>query len=68
MVYKAGVKGSELRKIRKRLNLTQAALAREVGVTTTTVARWERGERSIRGPVARLIHTIKVEIRVGEKR
>ncbi len=48
----------ELNRIRRRLGLTQAALAAQVGVTGNTVARWERGEVPI-GPVAaRLLHEL----------
>ena len=36
--------GSELRRIRKRLGLTQVQLAERLGVTGNTVARQERGE------------------------
>jgi len=50
--------GTELRRIRKRLDWTQAQLAVEVGVTTNTVARWERDEMGIREPAAKLIRTI----------
>jgi len=38
------VTGRELRTIRERLALTQAALGDAIGVTSNTVARWERGE------------------------
>lgn len=31
----------EFRRLRKEMQLTQAALAAELGVTVTTVARWE---------------------------
>jgi predicted ATPase/DNA-binding CsgD family transcriptional regulator len=34
-----------------RLSLTQSRLAEMLGVSTNTVARWERGERRIRNPV-----------------
>jgi len=41
------MKGNELRDTRKRLNLTQEDLAVHLGVSTNTVARWERGEHPI---------------------
>ena len=47
--------GSELRRIRTRLGLTQAAMAARLGVSGNTVARWERDEVRITEPVARLI-------------
>ena len=50
--------GRELRAIRQRLKLTQAEFAELVGVTSNTIARWERDEMSIREPTVRLIHNI----------
>lgn len=47
--------GEELRRTRKRLGLTQVALAERLGVASNTVARWERDELPVREPVARLI-------------
>ncbi len=41
---------TELRVCRHSLGLSQAALARALGVASNTVARWERGERPIRSP------------------
>ncbi len=38
------MEGSELKSIRRRLGLTQEQVADALGVTTNTVARWERGE------------------------
>jgi transcriptional regulator with XRE-family HTH domain len=45
----------EFRKKRGTLGLTQIQLAAELGVTGTAVARWERSERKISEPVARLL-------------
>lgn len=42
---------TQLRQWRKRLSLSQASLAEILGVSSNTVARWERGERRIRNPV-----------------
>lgn len=50
--------GEELQRVRKRLGLTQVALAGRLGVTSTTVARWERDEVPIREPMARLVHLV----------
>ncbi len=50
--------GEEVRRIRKRLGLTQAGLAARLGVAANSVARWERGELGIREPVARLLRLI----------
>ena len=53
------MKGKTLRAIRKRLGLTQAELAKQIGVTGNTLARWERDELQIREPIVRLIHTLQ---------
>jgi DNA-binding transcriptional regulator YiaG len=40
------VTGDDLRRLRRmKLKLSQAKLAKRLGVTVTTVARWERDER-----------------------
>ena len=36
--------GPDIRAARARLGMTQAALSQALGVTSTTIARWERGE------------------------
>jgi transcriptional regulator with XRE-family HTH domain len=50
--------GAALRRLRKRLGLTQRELAARVGVTPTTVARWERGEVRITEPMSRLLRLL----------
>ena len=50
--------GSELRQIRTRLGLTQAKMAERLGVTQNTVARWERNEVRITGPMEKLIRLL----------
>jgi DNA-binding transcriptional regulator YiaG len=42
----------EAREVRKRSRLSLADVGRTVGVDTSTVARWERGERVPRGDAA----------------
>jgi transcriptional regulator with XRE-family HTH domain len=37
----------EFIRIRKRMGLTQAQLARELGVSRAAVSRWESGKRAI---------------------
>ncbi len=41
--YSPRVTGAEVRRIRERLALTPAELARELSVTRITIARWETG-------------------------
>jgi DNA-binding transcriptional regulator YiaG len=52
-------------KIRRRLKLTQAALAKRIGVHWNTLARWERDEVAITGPMARLIKLVTGPRRAG---
>ena len=59
------MKGSELYRLRKVLGLTQAGLAKAVGVTSNAIALAERGERGIGEPLARLVK-ILVQIHKGE--
>jgi DNA-binding transcriptional regulator YiaG len=59
--------GAEVRRIRHGLQLTQAALARVVGVTRVTVARWEIGVYAIPEPTARLLQRVRDEGRRGKR-
>ncbi|HRI39818.1 MAG TPA: helix-turn-helix domain-containing protein [Nitrospira sp.] len=51
--------GPQLRSIRRRLGLTQVAMANHIGVAPNSVARWERGEMEITEPVARLVTLLR---------
>ena len=51
----------ELRRIRRELGLTQAALADLAGVTSNTIARQERGEMGIRESLARLLRLLAAQ-------
>ena len=53
----------EIRAFREKLGWTQMALAEAIGVTSNTVARWERGEMAISEPAARLLQKIANEQR-----
>jgi transcriptional regulator with XRE-family HTH domain len=50
--------GATMRRLRRRLGWTQVELAVALDVTSNSVARWERGEVSIRPPIARLLRHI----------
>jgi DNA-binding transcriptional regulator YiaG len=54
------MKGKELKAIRQRLKLTQENFAKMIGVAANSLARWEREERPISQPVARLVRTFRV--------
>ena len=56
-----------MRRIRKRLRLTQADLARALGVTRVTVARWETGVYAIPEPTARLLQRVRKERRRAKR-
>jgi transcriptional regulator with XRE-family HTH domain len=47
-----------VRRIRKRLGLTQSAFAERVGVTGLTVSRWERGVLTVGSTAAILIRLL----------
>jgi DNA-binding XRE family transcriptional regulator len=71
-VYAVGivgpVTGKEFRRVRQHLKLTQNAIAEQLGVTANSVARWERGERAISEPVARLVRLLATKTRSSSRR
>jgi DNA-binding transcriptional regulator YiaG len=56
-----------VRRIRHGLQLTQVALARVLGVTRVTVARWENGVYAIPEPTARLLQRVRDEGRRAKR-
>ncbi len=62
------MKGEELRRLRKRMGLTQAQLAVELGSTENTVARWERNEMKVNEQAARLMRTIATRAPITKKK
>lgn len=58
----------EFREQRRAYGLSQAGLAKFAGVTPTTIARWERGERHIHQGLARLtFEVLRLERELREK-
>lgn len=53
--------GDELRIKREELGMTQGQLAIALGVASNTVARWERGERSIPPYLPLALQTVERE-------
>jgi DNA-binding transcriptional regulator YiaG len=47
------VRNGSARAIRERAGLSRAEVAEDLGVHETTVQKWEAGERSPRGDIAR---------------
>ena len=54
---------NDLRRLRRRLHLSQAGFAALVGVAPNTVARWERGELGMRATTIRLLELIAAQAR-----
>lgn len=54
-IHPDAVSSGEIRAIRKKLNLTQAAFAEFVCVSKKTVERWESGKENVTGPIVTLI-------------
>ena len=50
--------GTDVQRLRRRLGLTQAALARKLGVHTLTVSRWECDRVQVTEPMARLLRLL----------
>ena len=48
----------QIRDLRKTLDLTQQALARELGVRQQTISEWETGAYAPRGASARLLDLV----------
>jgi DNA-binding transcriptional regulator YiaG len=46
---------NRLKRLRDALKLTQVALAQEFNVAQGAIAQWERGDRTLPGPILRLI-------------
>ena len=59
------MKAREFHRLRKVLELTQAGLAKAVGVTPNAIALAERGERGISEPLARLVK-ILAKVHTGD--
>jgi DNA-binding transcriptional regulator YiaG len=51
-----------LSKVRAALGLSRAELAKEFKVTPQALGMWERGERTISGPVLKLIEIYETKI------
>ena len=58
--------GKALRAARSRLKLTQEELAKRLGVQKNTVWRWEKEQRHIPEPVAKLLEFLRKEEQATE--
>ena len=59
---------SRLTTLREALNLTQREMADEFRVTHGAIGLWERGERTIPGPVLKLIEMYEEKLQAGSKK
>jgi len=55
----APISGDEIRTVRERAHLSQAALARYLGLTTGYVSQLERGSKQAKGPALVLLNVIR---------
>lgn len=53
--------GTDLRALRQLLGWSQGRLAEELGVSQSAVSRWENDDRTIPGPVQRLLERLERE-------
>lgn len=53
------ITGAEIRSVRERAHLSQAALARYLNLTTGYVSQLERGTRQAKGPALALLNVIR---------
>ena len=60
--------GEQLRAIRRRLGLTQAAFAAHLGITANSLARLERGERGVSETLAILAEFLAKKARPRPRR
>ncbi len=61
------MKKAQFTKLRKQMRLTQAELARELGVSRAAVSRWESGKRKIDNILALALECL-AERRAWKKR
>lgn len=53
------ISGDEIRSVRERAHLSQAALARYLGLTTGYISQLERGSKQAKGPALALLNVIR---------
>ncbi|WP_339796058.1 helix-turn-helix domain-containing protein [uncultured Hyphomonas sp.] len=63
---KSDLKGEQVRFLRKEMDLTQAELAALLDVSAQTVARWEKDQTDVPGPVNVLLRIISLGHYTGD--
>lgn len=61
----AGVSPTTLRRLRRKLRLTQEQFAKLLGVAGNTVARWEQGVLGMRPTSERLLRLVAADVEAG---
>ena len=59
------LKSSDIKAIRKKLQLTQKDFAKLVNVSAKTVAYWESGKAEISGPIVTLVKILSENIELA---
>ncbi len=54
--------GKKIRKLRKRLGMTQSAFASEAGVRQATISDWERGKKKVSRMGTRILDSISLRV------
>lgn len=57
--YKRDMETLNIKQIREEHNLTQEALAAVIGVTHSTIYRWERGTQKPQGPARKALEKMQ---------
>lgn len=58
----------ELKKVRKKMQMTQKEFANFIGVSKPTIERWERGDKEIKGPIVLLTDLLSEHMEWLEER
>lgn len=66
-VFSNEVTSEDIKRIRKKLSLTQVGFAHLVNVSVKTVERWETDNKSITGPIVTLVKILNEYPRIAEE-
>ncbi len=57
----SAMSGSEIKTLRARFGMSQAVLARALGMSKESVSKWERGEKKPSGPALRMLRILETK-------
>jgi len=66
-VVPEAVNKNDLKKLRKKLDVTQVEFANLVNVSKKTIERWETSDEDINGPITTLFHLLNNDIALAEQ-